>query len=181
MAKPPVEVRDLKIGWLTDSLRTQEITGLFLGSVHPDYPSHSDIMEGRAEGPGHWASDVATIHARELAGLDLSGGVFRDPGVRLAIAELEGELLGFAAVAVVEFDAGRSTPVRFARLDDIVVVPSARGGGLGAALIGWVEEELRAANVSRLFLESGIRNTAAHRFFVSHGFDTVSQNFMKEL
>lgn len=172
---------DLRIAWLTDGERLPELTALFLRAVHDRYMSHGDLMEGRAVAPGTWAEDLASLHAREVAGVQLDGGPFARRGQRIALAELDGVVRGFASVARVDFDAGRPDPVRYARLDDIVVEPAERGHGIGSALIDWVASELREAGVDRLFLESGIDNTDAHRLFARHGFTITSVTMLKEL
>jgi GNAT superfamily N-acetyltransferase len=171
----------MHISWLTDGSRKEELTELFLASVHPQYMSHGDLMEGRAVEPGRWADDLAVLHARELADLQLDGGAFSRPGMRVALAEGPSGLLGFALVASVAFDTGRAEPIRYARLDDVVVAPSSRSVGTGAALIAWVERQLREASIPRIFLESGIHNTRAHAFFLRNGFAVTSLTMMKEL
>jgi len=169
------------ISWLTDASRREELTALFLASVHPQYMSHGDLMEGRAVEPGRWSDDLATLHARELADLQLDGGAFSQPGVRVALAEGPSGLAGFALVASVAFDTGRPQPLRYARLDDVVVAPGGRSLGTGAALVGWVESRLREVGIPRIFIESGIENTRAHAFFIRNGFAVTSLAMMKEL
>jgi len=138
-------------------------------------------MYGRADAPGVWAEDLAQVYMRELSEVEFSDGSFSSPGLRVAIAEVGDFLAGLALVAVVELDAGRSEPVRYACLDDIVVRPDMRGRGFGAALSRWVEDELRDSGVPRIFIESGRENVAAHRFFERHGFSRISISLMKDL
>lgn len=175
------EAAEVRRSWLTDSTRIGEVSELFLASVHPFYPSHGDLMYGRADAPGVWAEDFEQVHLLELAEVEFSDGPFSSPGLRVAIAEARGVLVGLALVAVVEFDAGRQEPVRYARLDDIVVRPDMRGLGSGAALARWVEGALRDSGVPRIFVESGRGNVAAHRFFERNGFSRISISLMKDL
>ena len=172
---------DIAVEWLTDPHRLPEITALFLSAVHPHYISHGDIMEGRAEGPGRWSEDLREIHAAEISHTQLESGPFVSPGMRLAIAT-DGEiLLGFAAVAYVQFDARGEAPVHYARIDDIVVAPDARRRGVGSRLITWVEQQLHQSGIRRVFLESGINNHGAHQFFERHGFSVTSVTMLKDL
>lgn len=169
------------VSWLRDSRQYAVVTGVFLSAIHDDYPSHGDIMEGRAENSDRWVEDLAEVHAHELAEVDLRGGLFDRPGIRVAMAEEHGQLVGFAMVAHVAVDVGRRQPVVYARLDDIVVAPGHQGLGIGTALVSWVESELVKVSVTRVFLESGIRNTRAHKFFNRHGYTTTSVTMMKDL
>jgi len=54
---------------------------------------------------------------------------------------------------------------RFLYVDDLVTATSARGGGLGARLIAALAERAEAAGCARLVLDSGVGNSAAHRFY----------------
>lgn len=54
---------------------------------------------------------------------------------------------------------------RFLYVDDLVTLASARGGGLGARLIEALADRGRAADCTRLVLDSGVTNGAAHRFY----------------
>lgn len=172
---------DLTLSWLTDASRVEELTALFLSAIHPSYMSHGDMMEGRAPNPGRWADDLPELHAAELAALQFEDGRFDRPGVRIALAEDTDGLVGYAMVALLEHDAGRAEPVRFARVDDVVVDPERRSRGVGALIVTWVEERLRESGVPRAFLESGIGNTGAHRFFERLGYSVISLSMMKDL
>ena len=71
--------------------------------------------------------------------------------------------------------------VPFATLEDLLIAPGMRGGGLGTRMLAWVRAECRARGFRRLFLESGVRNDAAHRFFERHGFVQTSIVMAQEL
>lgn len=179
----PLEPNELevRISWLTDSARIEEVVDLFQLHAGKEYPSHGDLMEGRADTPGHWAQDLGAVLLKEFQALELSDQVFTEPGARLVIAESRGTLIGFAAVSHVVFDAGRSAPVRFGRIDDILLVPEFRRDGVGSAIVAWIEQELRAAGISRVFIESGFDNKEAHRFFSDRGYSVTSLTMLKDL
>lgn len=171
----------VEFAWLTQPDLLSQVTQLFVSEVTTEYVSHGDIMEGRAEGPGRWYPDLAELHQRELASVELEDGVFSAPGYRIALAWLESTLVGFASVAHVVHDASRQHPVRYGRIDDIVVAATARGLGVGTGLMSWIEQELVAAGVTRVFLESGINNTRAHALFQRRGYTITSVTMFKDL
>lgn len=171
----------LHVGWLTDGARRAQVVGLLAEAVHPDYVSHGDLMDGRARTNATWAPDLDDILTRELAAADLRGGPFADPGLRVAIAEVDGRLVGIATVVHVAPPEGHSEPVRHARIDDLAVADGWRNRGIGATLLGWVEEQLRDVGVPRVFLESGARNRAAQQLFVRLGYDVTSVTLHKDL
>lgn len=55
------------------------------------------------------------------------------------------------------------------------VVPASRGHGTGRALLSWLEQHAAAAGARRAILETGVRNTAALRLFVSAGYRPVDR------
>jgi ribosomal protein S18 acetylase RimI-like enzyme len=70
---------------------------------------------------------------------------------------------------------------QFAVLEDMAVEPSLRSLRIGERLLGEVEARVRARGIDWLFLESGVENEGAHRFFERHGFGTISHVFAKRL
>jgi len=54
---------------------------------------------------------------------------------------------------------------RFLYVDDLVTTAGARGGGLGARLLDALARRGQAAGCARLMLDSGVTNSAAHRFY----------------
>ncbi|AVG23250.1 acetyltransferase [Pontimonas salivibrio] len=171
----------LSVTWLCDAQRVEEITSLFLEGIHNAYISHGELMDGRADAPGLWSPDIAEIHRREMARLDLSGGPFLHPGVRVAVAEREGQIVGFATVTRDRDEGDNQDPVPFATIEDFIVAENQRGLGVGSQLISWVEKSLNSVGIARIFLESGVANEDAHRFFRAKGYAVTSVTFMKDL
>jgi GNAT superfamily N-acetyltransferase len=56
-------------------------------------------------------------------------------------------------------------------VENLIVLPGARGQGLGAALMAGVEQVARAARCTKLMLLSTRSRTEAHEFFLRLGFD----------
>jgi GNAT superfamily N-acetyltransferase len=82
-------------------------------------------------------------------------------------------------VAIVEL-VKRQTLV-FAILNDILVAKDARLRGVGERMVRFIEEELRAEGVEWLFLESGLKNERAHKFFERLDYHETSRIFAKRL
>lgn len=181
MTEGSIEGSGLSISWLGDLTRRDEITSLFVKEIRSNYISHGELMGGRADAPGKWAPDIAEIHSQELAQLDVSGGPFLEPGVRVAIAERDGQIVGFATVTHDRTQSGKQNAVPFATIEDVVVAGHLQGTGVGSQLISWVEQSLASVGFTRIFLESGVGNEGAHRFFESKGYAVTSLTFMKEI
>ena len=58
-----------------------------------------------------------------------------------------------------------------ATLETVVLLPEARGTGLGSALVERVKTEVRAAGVTHLGLGVVVGNEDAIRFYRRHGFE----------
>ncbi|MEO0402363.1 MAG: GNAT family N-acetyltransferase [Pseudomonadota bacterium] len=62
-------------------------------------------------------------------------------------------------------------------IDDLVVQPAARSGGIGASLLAAAKAEGIAQNCDHIRLCSGLSRTQAHRFYENNGFAQVSLQF----
>lgn len=143
-----------------------ELATFFVANVSTCYISHTELWSGRARDFAHWAPRLSRIITKELR------DTFRDRTKRVAVFEREGELVGMAVIV----DLGR-----YALLEDIVIKRAARGCGVGRSFVRWLLRELRAGGKHSVFLESGGRNTAAHRFFEKQGFRRVSIQMCRPL
>ena len=85
-----------------------------------------------------------------------------DSGVMCVLAEVEGEVRGFANCVVHE-NTWEAQPVCY--LEDLFVDPSARGLGLGAALLDWLRNAMRAEGWARLYWMTQKDNVAARRLY----------------
>lgn len=167
LASPPTSgdatVRRPKttLRWLakSDRVRIPELAAFFAGNVSTCYISQTELWSGRARDFAHWSPGLKRVIQKELR------ETFRDRTKRIAVAERAGELVGMAVVV----DLGR-----YALLEDIVIHRERRGSGVGRSLVRWIFAQLREDGKSSVFLESGGRNVAAHRFFRRQGFRRVS-------
>jgi GNAT superfamily N-acetyltransferase len=135
------------------------------------YISHSEIHWGLSKDGLQWSEDAD----RQLR--DYLAWVRAEPSAEIATATASDGAL--AGVAVVTWST--AMPGRFATIEDVVVEPAARGSGVGARLVAFVEAEAKARGCRWLFLESGVRNTRAHAFFEREGFAPTSHTFAKAL
>lgn len=70
---------------------------------------------------------------------------------------------------------------RFLYVDDLVTTAGARGSGLGATLLDVLAERGRAAGCARLTLDSGVTNSAAHRFYFRQRLTVGALHFGRDL
>ena len=134
----------------------------------PEYISHGEIQTGLSDDGKTWVPDLAERYAADFA----------DPGDRDMVVgrDDQGQVRAFLIVAWEE------TPRRrFAVIEDMAVDPSLRSQGIGARLLALAEERIRARGVDWVFLESGLGNESAHRFFERAGFHMTSHVFARRL
>jgi len=86
----------------------------------------------------------------------------------LLVASLDGALVGTVFVALCPDAMFGRRP--FAVVENIVVDATARGHGVGAALLAEVERLCLARDCSKIMLLSAIERAQAHRFFERRGY-----------
>jgi len=105
-----------------------------------------------------------------------------DPIVTIFIAEEAGESVGYILCKLIERP---ETPFTFAArallVDQISVRPTARGQGIGVALMHQAELLAKELNVQRIQLDSWDFNLNAHAFFESLGFQKYDFRFWRQL
>ena len=165
-----------ELSWCSDLSQAEAIAALFLRQLSAHYISHSELQEQRAVAIGEWRRDLPQVVRAQLR-----HALAQDPATAtslVATARTQGSLAGIALVSIDE--AGLASRA-FATLDDLVVDAQFQGTGAGGQLFDWLCAELRRRGIERLFLESGIGNEHAHRFFKARGCTTVSVTMLKEL
>jgi GNAT superfamily N-acetyltransferase len=97
--------------------------------------------------------------------------IVADPAVTLVVARDGEEIVGTTTVIVY------TTPFWIkARLDEVVVDESARGKGVGAALVNASLELARQKGAEVVELQSGVQRDAAHRLYERMGFQRRETN-----
>ena len=137
--------------------------------------------------------DVQSLHAEHYSNVfkmpdsdDFAISFFNemlaDPSVSIFIAEEDGNAVGCIVCKLVERSENSFTfAARVLLVDQISVLPSARGKGVGAALMKRAEELAKALNVQRIQLDSWGFNLNAHEFFEHVGFQKFNFRFWKYL
>ena len=85
-----------------------------------------------------------------------------DAQVMCIVAEVEGQVYGFANCVVHE-NTWETQAVCY--LEDLYVHPSARGRGIGAALLEWLRNAMRAEGWARLYWVTKADNATARRLY----------------
>jgi putative acetyltransferase len=80
----------------------------------------------------------------------------------ILVARWDGQPVGCGAVRLIDPDT--------AELKRMFTRPSARGRGIGRALLAALEAEARVLGARRLVLETGVRQSEAMGLYASHGF-----------
>lgn len=133
------------------------------------YISHGEIQTGLSDDGKQWVETLPALLAADFETL----GDDRD----LLTASLpDGTILGVLILAWEE-----SSRRRFAVLEDMAVEPRARSAGVGLRMLAEAEKRVTDRGVEWLFLESGLENHGAHRFFERNGFSVLSHVFGKKL
>lgn len=179
MLKDPRQTKaPLRIEWCSDPARERAIVELFMKQLSPRYISHSELQERRAVAIGEWRPDLAEVLGAQVRHALAQPVAASSSLIATAYADDSGAL---AAVAFVSIDEARLASRPFATLDDLVVDASRQGSGVGRLMFDWICAELKPRGIRRLFLESGIGNEGAHRFFEARGCTPVSITMLKEL
>ena len=106
-------------------------------------------------------------------------GILADPDQRLLVVEDGGRLVGSAHLMVLRH-FGRSLS-RSGVVEGVVVDPSWRRAGVGAALMRAVAEAAGRAGCYKLALTSNLARTGAHRFYSRLGWRRTHYGYSLEL
>jgi ribosomal protein S18 acetylase RimI-like enzyme len=133
---------------------------------------HHQAVGGERLGP-YVDDDASWTARRALYAEFLAGGGFA------LLAERDGALLGYAMVAVktsaeTELDDTWRSGDRVAEIETLVVLPEARGSGVGSALLDAVDAELEAAGIEDVLIAAFVTNTDAIRLYERRGFRPAS-------
>jgi ribosomal protein S18 acetylase RimI-like enzyme len=137
-------------------------------ALDASYVSHGEIQTGLSLDGKTWVADLDVRMAEDLAAL----------GDERSIAVAIGPD-GLAGAAIILWEITPRTS--FMVIEDLAVDPARRSDGVGANLVRFAEAESVAKGMKWAFLESGLHNDGAHRFFERHGFQAMSKVFSKRL
>lgn len=159
------------ITWTSDAADLQAVAAFFARVISQDaaYISHGEIQTALSLDGQTWRPDLAERFAADMAELG--------PHRSVAVARDGAQLIG-AAIVLWQIEAPEAP---YAVLEDIAIDPAARSAGAGQAMVRFIETEASARGMKWLFLESGLNNDGAHRFFERAGYAPVSKVFAKRL
>jgi ribosomal protein S18 acetylase RimI-like enzyme len=151
----------------------------FHRNLSSEYISHSELQGRRAIASNQWAQDIESVLRDEILArlkepLSEMPAATNWQGVVKACADEE--LVGVALVTLV-----RDAPRPFGVIEDVIIDASQRGKGLGKEFLISILNMLKAAKLTRVFLESGKNNHSAHHLFAELGFQQVSVVMMRDL
>jgi GNAT superfamily N-acetyltransferase len=101
--------------------------------------------------------------------------ILADPRRELAVAILDGQLVGTADLLVVPNLTHRGEP--WGIVENVIVTGAARRSGVGRALMSHLIERARADGCHKLQLLSGKHRTEAHELYRRMGLDAVAEGF----
>ncbi|MEB0140538.1 MULTISPECIES: GNAT family N-acetyltransferase [unclassified Undibacterium] len=159
---------------LGGSASAEQIADFFCANAQADYISHAELQGGRALAPGVWQPNLRALLIEEVRQIAAQRQQ-QDFSAEVVCAHCGTELAGIAFLSY-----GGSTRA-YAVLDDFLIAPQWRGLGVAQQFLEALAARLAAEGRTRVFLESGIGNHQAHRFFERQGFHVTSQVMMREL
>ena len=151
---------------------TNALCDLFLKTLreHKSYISHGEMQMGVALSNDEISDDAEkkwTYYIRKK----INNRSTKYPSVVLKYLD-EGKIVAFG---VFEVSADGDKP--FGIIGDMVVLRKYRGSGLGKKLLDEGLQWFAAMGIDDIYLESGLHNESAHRFFEKNGFERVSYIF----
>ncbi|MDE2900251.1 MAG: GNAT family N-acetyltransferase [Chloroflexota bacterium] len=137
---------------------------------HGDVPALLRLL-GQLDPPAEAPDEPAA-----RAALD---AIARHPGMRLVVAETDGEVVGSVVLAVLPNLTHHAQP--WAQLENLIVDEAYRGQGVGRALTQWCEATARAEGCYKLQFQSRNHRKASHRFYRRLGYQALTVGFRRYL
>lgn len=111
-----------------------------------------------------WTNYCAFYHASvtEAVTADVWARIVAGEATRAAVAERDGQVIGFANY-IIHPKTWDRRPVCY--LEDLFVMPAARGTGAGAALIDWLLAECRRQDWCQLYWVTERGNATARKLY----------------
>ncbi len=120
-------------------------------------------------------SKITAAPADRASAEPLLAEIFADPRRELAVAIVEGQVVGTADLIVISNLTHRGEP--WAIVENVIVADGARRAGVGRALFEHLLEVARTAGCHKLQLLSGKHRAEAHAFYRSMGLDAIAEGF----
>jgi GNAT superfamily N-acetyltransferase len=120
-------------------------------------------------------SKVTAAPADRASAEPLLAEILADPRRELAVALVDGQVVGTADLIVISSLTHRGEP--WAIVENVIVAGTARRSGVGRALFRHQIERARAAGCCKLQLLSGKHRAEAHEFYRRMGLNAVAEGF----
>jgi GNAT superfamily N-acetyltransferase len=127
------------------------------------------LAESGIDGGHSFSVDEARVHYARIR---------QWPNFRLLVAVADGEIAGTYSLVIMDKLGKRGTPAGV--VEDVAVLPSRQGQGIGRAMMEHARGECRRAGCYKLALSSNLRRTDAHRFYDSLGFERHGFSFVTD-
>ncbi len=101
-----------------------------------------------------------------------------DHNMRYQLAEQNGHIIGMIGLHM-QFHLHHARWI--GEIQELVVMPQARGLKVGSQLLAWAEEVARQAGAELTELSTSVKRTDAHRFYVREGYTQSHFRFTKPL
>lgn len=101
-----------------------------------------------------------------------------DPNLRYQLALLEGDVVGMIGLHL-QFHLHHVNWI--GEIQELVVMPQARGLGVGSQLLAWAETQAREAGAEMTELSTNVTRVDAHRFYQREGYTQSHFRFTKPL
>ena len=115
--------------------------------------------------------DRSAFHAGFAANL-------QDHNMRYQLAEQDGHIIGMIGLHM-QFHLHHANWI--GEIQELVVMPQARGLKVGSQLLAWAEGVAREAGAELTELSTSVKRTDAHRFYVREGYTQSYFRFTKPL
>jgi ribosomal protein S18 acetylase RimI-like enzyme len=162
------------VRWASGATEVMQLGALFarIAVTLPEYISHGEVQCGLSGDGVAWSANAPESITADFEHIGQGGRSTRVAGAWLADK---------TPVAVAVVDLIERDKVRYAVLCDMVVEEGRRRTGVGERMVRFIEAEMRMQKVDWIFLESGMRNERAHRFFEKLNYREMSRVFAKRL
>ena len=148
---------------LTDLPRISEVGQLLNDLHHTAWPAIFAPASAPQRDETHWRQSLDAESAAAF------------------VAEAQGDLLGFVTLQVVDEHHTLLQPLRFARLGSVCVVQTARGRGIGRALMAQAEAWAQSQGAVDVRLTVWAFNHSAQNLYEELGYEPRSLNMGKFL
>ena len=129
-----------------------------------------NLMRAFCREDGH--EFVATTAERGLVQLERS-----DALARLWLIRRSGEIIGYLCVTLgFSLEVGGADFI----IDELFVVPAARGAGVGTCALDFAERESRALGAERILLEVEFANQRARQLYEARGYTAHERHLMSK-